>query len=220
MRHALPTLLALLYCVAPAATAQVELNVDYYFDRSNATLLQQLSNVERFHLPGCGDAAKSRQFEPALADCEFILRYFPNHPKALLALADICLAWKNPRCNPDPYFDNAISVNPNTSSTYSARGIYLLRANRVSEAVAALKQAVAVDPNSVNAQYNLGLAYVEAKQYELANQHAQRAYELGAPVPGLRERLRKAGFWKPDAASSPVAAPDAAKGPGAGGAKQ
>lgn len=183
------------------ADAQTRLSADYYFDRSDSVLLQQLSNVERYHTAGCTDGVKTRQYEPALADCEFILRYFPNHPKALLAVADICFAWKNSRCNPDPYFDAAIAVNPNISGTYSTRGIYLLRAGRVDNAIASLKQAAAIDPNSINAHYNLGLAYFEAKQYDLANASAQRAYLLGAPVPGLRDRLRKAGYWKPDDAS-------------------
>lgn len=213
-------ILATVVLVAMTPARAQRLGADYYFDRSDSVLLQQLSNVDRFHLAQCADSARTRQYMSSLADCEFILRYFPNHPKALLALADICFVWKNPRCNPDPFFALAIAVNPNASATYSTQGIYLLRAGRVDNAIASLKQAAALDPNSVNAHYNLGLAYFEAKQYDLANASAQRAYLLGAPVPGLRDKLRKAGYWKPDAASSSEPAQPAPKGQTADAPKQ
>lgn len=197
--------------VATTAGGQLRPSSDYYFDRSDSVLIQQLQNVEKFHLPGCSEGLTSKRFEAAVADCEFILRYFPNHPKALLTAAELCSAWKSARCNTDGYFEAAIAVNPRVSATYTTKGVFLLRANRVVDAIGALKQAAALDPGSINAQYNLGLAYLEAKQYDLANRHAQRAYQLGAPVPGLRDRLKKAGYWKPEDVLPPEA-------PAAGGA--
>ncbi|NDP41166.1 MAG: tetratricopeptide repeat protein [Aromatoleum sp.] len=186
----------LLLCITSAARGQ-QLNNDYFFDRANRELSQLLGNVDKYHLEGCSRGTVTRQYESAVGDCAFILRYFPNHPKALLSLADNCLAWKNPRCNPDPFFEQAVAVNPKAAGTYVAKGIYLERAQRVDEAVASLEQAIVLDPDSMNAHYNLGLAYMDAKKYERANEHAQRAYALGAPVPGLRERLKKVGYWKP-----------------------
>jgi tetratricopeptide (TPR) repeat protein len=169
---------------------------DYYFNRPNSSLLEQLNSVELHHLPACEDGPKSRRYAQARDDCDFILRYFPNHPRALVAMAEICLAWKDARCEPDVVFERAIAINPRAYTTYVARGIYLLRAQKANEAVTNLEQAAALNPNSINVQYNLGLAYIETKQFVLANEAAQRAYALGAPVPGLREKLRRAGYWK------------------------
>lgn len=211
MRNAFVLLAAACLLSTPAG-AQVRSATDYYFSRSDASLLQVLGNVEAAHMEGCGEGIRTTRYAAALADCEFILRYFPNHPRVLLTVSELCLAWKSPRCNPDSYFEQAIAINPDVAVTYTTKGIYLLRANRVKDAVAALERAATMDPNSVNAQYNLGLAYVEAKDYERANRHAQRAYQLGAPLPGLRDRLKRAGAWKPEAAdAAPPASDSAAK---------
>jgi Flp pilus assembly protein TadD len=40
----------------------------------------------------------------------------------------------------------------------------------------------------------LGFAYLNAKDYERARQHAREAYELGFPLPGLRDQLAAAGY--------------------------
>ena len=77
-------------------------------------------------------------------------------------------------------FENAIAVNPDVAATYVLQGIYLYRAKRLPAAVTSLEKAVKLDPDSLNAHYNLGLVYFETKQFELANAHAQRAYQLGA----------------------------------------
>ena len=209
-RKFLPFLVLL--AVAAGAHAQDRHNSDYYFDRADRSLRELLSTVEAYHLPGCVEGMKTRRWEAALGDCQFILNYFPNHPTGLLALADICQAWKSPKCNPDPYFEKAIIVNPKVSGAYVTQGIYLMRASRAKDAVPLLEQAAALEPNSVNAHYNLGLAYFETRQYEAANESAQRAYALGAPVPGLRDKLKKAGYWKPGASPNPAASEGAPQG--------
>jgi len=54
-------------------------------------------------------------------------------------------------------------------------------------------------PDDMQTHYDLGLAYASKKQWDLANEHAQVAYGLGAPFPGLKEKLIKANAWKPAA---------------------
>jgi tetratricopeptide (TPR) repeat protein len=82
-----------------------------------------------------------------------------------------------------------------------------------------MEKALTLDPNSINAHYNLGLTYFETKQFELANEHAQRAYQLGASPPGLRDKLVRAKQWRPidtpipDAASSMGAEPKVSPDP-------
>lgn len=201
----------LIALAAPGTSFGQPANHDYYFDRSNTSLLQVLGNVESHHLPQGAQKARERRYEAALADYEFILRYFPNHPKALLALGELCTAWRSPKCNAEEWFARGIAINPQVAGTYTVHGIYLLRQRRANEAIENLKQAVALDTSSLNAHYNLGLAYLELKQHELANEHGQKAYALGAPVPGLRDKLKRAGHWKPietPSAQAPQTPPD------------
>lgn len=194
-----------LLLIAGGAHAQYQYKTDYYSGNvrgSELTFRQQLKNVE-LHLPKCATESRVRRYDVAAAHCTFILNYFPNHPWALFHLSQICDAWKDPRCDPEPYFENAIAVNPKAANTYIVKGIYLLRLKKVLDAIDNLKRAVELDANSSNAHYNLALAYFDAKQFDLSNQHAQLAYRLGAPLPGLRERLKKAGQWRPEDGALP-----------------
>ena len=185
-----------------AATAQ-QGNRDYYTARS-ANDIELLTAVEKYHLQLSYDELSAKRYEAALGDAKFILHYFPNHPKALMLLAAICNRWQSPDCNPDEWFEKAVSRNPAVSETHVMYAIYLHRTKRFDAAVKSYKQALEIDPMSLNAHYNLGLAYVDLKQYELANQHAQKSYALGAPFPGLREKLKRVGAWKPlDAEAAP-----------------
>lgn len=186
-----------LLLIAFSAMAQ-EGNRDYYAARTpeQANLL---AAVEKYHLQPGYDKLAKKHYQAAFGDARFILNYFPNHPRALVLLSDICGRWQSPECNPDRWIENAVSRNPSVAATHVIYGIYLHRAKRFEAAVTAYKQALDIDPMSVSAHYNLGLSYVELKQFELANQHAQKSYALGAPFPGLREKLKQVGFWKPSA---------------------
>ena len=64
-------------------------------------------------------------------------------------------------------------------------------------------------PEQATIQYNLGLMYVKKKEYEKASAHAQKAYALGFPLPGLKNKLKAAGKWK-EPPPAPAVAVDAA----------
>lgn len=187
---------------------------DYYRARGCGLL----ESVEHIHLvPGQGHL-RARQFQLAAAEFHFVLTQFPNHPQALLSMAQTCEQWKAPQCRTEEYFDNAISINPKVSGTYLTQGIYLHRARQYPKAIESFLQALKIEPNSVTAHYDLGLSYVETKQYELANQQAQLAYANGASLPGLRDRLQRAGHWnaleqKPPAEAGTTSPPAASQGP-------
>ena len=74
---------------------------------------------------------------------------------------------------------------------------YLMRQGNTKDAEPLLTKALQLDPESINAHYNLGLLYAQTKRLELANRHAQKAYSMGHPSPGLRKRLEAEGAWKP-----------------------
>lgn len=178
------------------AVAAAQFNNDYYKARGSAHLAELLSAVERYHLqPGVNNMQR-RNYRGAYGDFVFILNHFPNHPRALLLLGELCDRWKAPHCNPEPFFDKAVEVNPKAGGTHLIKGIYLQKKGRLDEAVASYKAALEYEPDSFNTHYNLGLTYFAQKKYELANEHAQKAYALGVPLPALRQKLTSVGAWK------------------------
>jgi tetratricopeptide (TPR) repeat protein len=178
---------------------------DYYAAKADKTIEgRRLATVEQFHLGKGEQNFHSGQYSTALSEFVFILGEYPNHPRALLLLAEMCSKSKSINCDVDGLFEKAIDVNPRVAGTYVVRGLYYHRTGRLANAIVSYNQALQLDPDSLNANYNLGLAYLDQKQYARANEVAQHAYALGAPLPGLRNKLQSVGAWHPlDAAPSP-----------------
>lgn len=76
-------------------------------------------------------------------------------------------------------------------------GIHLQRKGKTAEAVTQYRNALRLDPGSINAHYNIALALFDLQQFEESNAHAQAAYAAGVPYAGLRDKLTRAGQWKP-----------------------
>ena len=109
------------------------------------------------------------------------------------------------------YFDRAIRFAPDDGTVYLLYGIYLSRSGNKQEALKQLKSAESYTKDDANVQYNLGLAYLDIKDYPNALLHAQRAYELGFALPGLKKQLQDAGQWKdPPAPQAKQQAPEPA----------
>ena len=193
----LPLILATLI-VARAGHAQTG-DRDYYAPRDSQADQQLFRNVEGYHLQPAIDHMRVREYQAAKGDLEFILGFYPNHPRALMLLSDVCEQMRSTQCTEaaDSWFEKAVAINPNAATTYVLFGIYNHKNHRLDAAIKSYKRALELSPNSVNANYNLGLAYFEQKQYALANEVAQRAYAVGAALPGLRDKLKTVGAWHP-----------------------
>lgn len=207
LAHAALLLAASSPAILLAATApQGYRYLDYYHPGTEQVDRQLFENVHIFHLKPGIEEMGHRRYEAALEHFEFILRVYPNQPEVLNLISELCtVRWKSPKCDADQWFELGLARNPNIATSYVVYGIHLQRQRRRPEAIQALDRALEVDPASMNAHYNLGLAYFDEKNYKLANQHAQAAYALGAPLPGLRQKLTKAGKWTP--IDDPLAAP-------------
>jgi tetratricopeptide (TPR) repeat protein len=197
---------ALLATAPGIATSAVDINRanDYYANKASPAV----ANVELNHLGPCEKRLAERDYPRTLGECGFILKVFPNHPTALLLTTQACSQWKSPKCMLDDVFDRAVAINPRAATTFVVQGIYRHQTRQYEQAIQSFTYALGLDPNSTNAHYNMALTYLDTKQFELANEHAQKAYSLGATLPGLRERLMQAGYWKPipsDAQASPQA---------------
>lgn len=185
--------------LATSAALAQQAPYDYFAPRT-AEAQQRLSSNEAHHLYKGINHLRSgdpNSLFYAKGEFDFILGYWPNHPRVLTLQAETLIRQGRPDLI-DPYFDRAFEMSPNEAMLYVAYGVVLLKQNRVDDAIKNLRRGVELNENSVNGQYNLGLALVKAKRYEEANRHAQLAYALGHPLPGLREQLRRAGAWKPD----------------------
>ena len=183
--------------VTGAALAQ-QGNRDYYSATQTSEGAELLKNVEQFHIGPGLERMQGHNYSGARDDFEFILKFFPNHPRGLALISELCdVRWKNALCDSSQWFERAIARNPNVGQTVVIEGVHLQRLNRVADAITSYKRALALDPTSRNAHYDIGLAYFDQKKFELANRHAQIAYMLGMPFPGLRDKLTKAGKWMP-----------------------
>jgi tetratricopeptide (TPR) repeat protein len=137
---------------------------------------------------------RKKEYSSAKANLEFILNYYPNHPRALALLSEVCDV--RATCDMDAWFDKAIQRNPNAPKTYLIYAVHLQRRHHLPEAIDNYKKAISLDPMEPYAHYDLGLAYFDAKQFVLANREAQIAASLGVALPGLRNKLERSGQWQ------------------------
>ena len=183
-------------------------NRDYYNPGTSTDEKAIFENVHSYHLQPGLDGLKHGNWKAAHDNFEFILRYFPNSPQALNGISELCVnKWKSPQCDADSWFDKAIERNSSIATTWVIYGIHLERKKLPREAVEKFEHALELNPDDINAHYNLGLAYFDLKEYDKSNRQAQASYALGAQFPGLREKLIRVGAWNPS--ESPLPQPSA-----------
>ncbi|MGB8433338.1 MAG: tetratricopeptide repeat protein [Burkholderiales bacterium] len=217
-RHLVVLIATLLNCavLSDAARAQ-DVARDYYAAGSDRTATAALRNLDRNHYQPAVKQLQDRHYRSALANLDFMLKYFPNHPQALAKVAEFGLATQRTDIA-EQRFKDALARYPGDDETYVIYGTFLQKLGRVDAAIREYNKAIEIDPESVYAHYNLGLSYVDRKEYQQANIHAQKAYRLGAGFPGLRMKLQAVGAWNQEAGtSSDSTSPSASsppKGPG------
>ena len=167
-----------------------------------------LSHVEPYHLTQRVIDLESGESGASVGgDLSYTLRAFPNHHVALNSM--VRLGEKKRVAKPDGawwevecYFNRALRFRPDDVVVRAMYTSYLLKAGRKTEALNQLNEAVKLDEDNPNVNYNIGLIYFDLRDYEKSLYHAQHAYRLGFPLPGLRNKLMKAGKWKEPSAQS------------------
>lgn len=134
-------------------------------------------------------------------DLDYTLRAWPNHHRALIALAKLSIRDKTHRplgtkWSVECYFDRAIRFKSNDANVRMIYGGYLSKIGKPNQAIEQLEISVGLAPENATAHYNLGLLYFDKKDFGKARIHAEAAYALDFPLPGLRNRLKKVGAWK------------------------
>lgn len=192
-------LFILLFLSSASATPLIEGGPNDYYDPT-PRIQEVVHSVQHLHLSraiAMIEAGKTDHY--TWQELDFTLRWFPNHPLGLKTMSDFLLKYPSaapPGKNADYYFDKAIEFRPDDSVVHTLYGIYLHKEKKYKQALKEYEIAEQLKPDSADLQYNMGLLYVKLKDYKNALKHAHEAYKLGHPLPGLRDELKKAGYWK------------------------
>ncbi|MBL8472254.1 MAG: hypothetical protein KF778_04450 [Rhodocyclaceae bacterium] len=172
--------------------------------------------VERAHFPTYVEFLErgKTNIYPA-GDVDFVLRTFPTHHRALQSMSNAAFKFKS---DPPPgshytvqcWFERALRFKRDDGTVYMLYGIFMLRKGAVESGVKLLEKSKELAPADANIYYNLGLSYFSLKDYDKALENAHTAYRMGFPLPGLREKLIRAGKWKDAPATAASKPADAA----------
>lgn len=172
----------------------------YDYRRASTEFTSQIHLVESAHFTSEVERGIRGVTSTIGGDLDYTLRAFPNHPRALATLSRVAL--KDKRVVLDKmhwpvecYFDRALRFAPDDATVRGTYGHYLYARGQIDLAVVMFTKAFEIEPENATINYNLALGLLKQKQYEKANYHAQRAYALGFPLPGLKNMLREANKW-------------------------
>jgi tetratricopeptide (TPR) repeat protein len=133
---------------------------------------------------------------------DYTLRAFPNHHRALFALARLQARNPGQRMLPGTqwptycYFERAVNFAPTDANAHLLYGIFLSKIGAPMDKVRPrYEKAVELAPDSAEVHYNYGLMLANAGEPRKALEHAKLAYDIGYPLPGLRDKLIRAGVW-------------------------
>ena len=160
----------------------------------------KLPVVEKFHLNADVENLRRGVSGTIIGDLDYTLRAFPNHHRALNAtwrylIANPSLAVP-PYRSADCYFNRAIRFSPRDSTVRMIYGTYLFKRGDREGALKRYQEALDIQPESAEAHYNMGLLQLELKRFDQALVHAHKAYAVGYPLQGLKNRMVRAGKWR------------------------
>jgi tetratricopeptide (TPR) repeat protein len=191
-----------------------------YFDYLDPANRERLKIVEDYHFTSEIEGLVRGITGLVPAELDFVLRALPNHHRALIAMA----RWQ--RLHPklaeslegrvytiECYLKRAAEVSPKDGRVRMIYATVLQQQNKLAEADQQYTLAEEMGMGGAELYYNRGLLKLQIGDVESARSYAAKAYELGYPLPGLREKLAAVKpATKP--ATKPVApAPSTASNP-------
>lgn len=129
------------------------IGVDYFSREYDPRIAATVRTVETHHLSDSNFWRTYREgaYTYALSDLLFILRYVPNHPKALYLMAF------DKNLNQDTsliiqHFETAVRLFPKSAYTYAQYGHYLVSLGQDNVGITLLDEALRLDPNLIVAR--------------------------------------------------------------------
>lgn len=171
-----------------------------YLDRANHS--GNLWLVEHAHFHREVEKLTEKPLTSIGSNLNYTLQAWPNHHRALASLAKFAIRERTIGRLPgmkypvECYFERAIRWQAKDSMVRSIYGSYLSKIGRVNNAMEQFEIAIKLKSDNSTAHYNLGLLYFDKANYDKARYHAEKAYELNFPLPGLKNKLIRAGKWK------------------------
>ena len=161
---------------------------------------QQLNLVENAHFTAGVESLTRTSSGYFADDISYTLRVFPNHPRALIMIQRLADREKtdkpaNAQWSIPCYFERAIRFQRDDVIVRMLFASYLIKKNRFDEATQQLDLTIKLAGNEPFTHYNIGLVFLDMKNYERALERAHRAAELGFTRTALKNRLVAAGKW-------------------------
>jgi hypothetical protein len=184
------------------------------YRKGKTEYINELRLVEHGHFDENVEAGIKGKSTTLGGDLDYALRAFPNHHRVLGTMMRVALKEKRvvlagANYPVECYFDRAVRFAPDDGTVRAIYGAWLYANGKVEPALAMYVKAYELEPLNPTINYNIALAYFKQKQFDKANFHAQRAYALGFPLPGLKNMLREAGKWDDTVATElPPKAPE------------
>ncbi len=178
---------------------------DYRTDRD------KLGIVEQYHFtPEVEALIRGSSSIHIGKDLSYTLNAFPNHHKALMSMMRYGQKLKTPQ-PPDAdysvecYFLRAIRFRPDDTVARMMYATFLSTNARAPEAMQELEQVEKAAGDNPFTYYNMGLIYLDMKEYEKALAQAHKAMALGFGRTGLRDKLMALGKWRaPEESPNPA----------------
>ena len=169
----------------------------------------KLEIVESAHFTREVEALVAGKSSFLIGDLDYTLRVFPNHHRALASIAKYEFHVEHAQQtleNHIPimcYFENAMIFKPTDgvvrliyAAYHHRKGMAEKRKELLESAEIQYNNALKLMPNSAEVHYNMGLFYYDLNKLNLAVMHGHKAYDLGFPLPGLKDKLIKKGVWE------------------------
>ena len=152
------------------------------------------------YLKGQSKSSRYANELPPAAGFGYTLWAFPNQPLALAAMEDLGIRHKTEKppgalLRVHCFFQRAIRFAPDDELVRALYGYYYARRGKPIEAKVQLEKAASFNSSNSSVYVYSAFAYIEMKDYEKALETAKIAYQLGYSLPGLRNRLMRAGKW-------------------------
>jgi tetratricopeptide (TPR) repeat protein len=182
------------------ATPETVTGINDYRERASTPRLawDYEDNMKNHTRPAMEDLRNGVHWQNVIGNLNFTLNHWPNHLPALKTLIEFDLLSNGKRYGYKPtkcYFFRARQIFPDDVNVVMAQAYWVWKKGDRTYAKSLYEEALGLNPESAEANYNLGLLLYEMADYSGAREHARAAYAHGYPLPGLRNLLEKKGFW-------------------------